>query len=78
MTKEISGINLTTTNESIFNALPILQDEYDAKYIYLSYEDEYYLDEEMLESLESITENSFDAIVDGASIGSMYYVAYNI
>ena len=77
-TTEISGINLTITEDKLFNSLPILTDEHSAKYIYLSYENEYYIKEDMLESIEDITENSFDAIVDGASIGSIYYVAYNI
>ena len=73
-----NNIELTKTSETLFGMLSIYKDEYDAKYVYLSYENEYYIDSETFSSLDSISENEYDAIVDSASIGTLYYVAYNI
>lgn len=78
LTHEDFGNTVKKTNETLFGMFPILRDEYNNKYVFLSYEEEYYLDDEIVESLNAITETEYDYIRDGKSIGTMYDIGYNI
>jgi hypothetical protein len=79
LTKEtLNKMELNETNETLFNMITVYKDDCDAKYICLSYEEESYLDEELIESLDTIIESEEDLIVNGSSIGTTYYLGYNI
>lgn len=69
---------LTNTGEKLFDSIDILEDGYGEKYIFISYEEAYYLDDELLESMMTLVKSGEEVIINGEPVGTLYNVGYNI